>query len=71
MTAMNSRTTIDDAWESRAGLTPANAPDELRDAVEHVIADLDAGQLRVAEQGVRPVDRRTSGSRRRCCCPSA
>ena len=44
---------IDAAWESRASLSPANAPQEVREAVEHVIADLNAGRIRVAErQGV-------------------
>jgi 2,3,4,5-tetrahydropyridine-2-carboxylate N-succinyltransferase len=44
--------TIDLAWEGRADLTATNAP-AVRDAVEHVIADLNAGRLRVAErQGV-------------------
>jgi 2,3,4,5-tetrahydropyridine-2-carboxylate N-succinyltransferase len=44
---------IDAAWESRASLSPANAPGEVREAVEHVIADLNAGRIRVAErQGV-------------------
>jgi 2,3,4,5-tetrahydropyridine-2,6-dicarboxylate N-succinyltransferase len=43
---------IDLAWESRAEISALNAP-EVRDAVEHVIADLNAGRLRVAErQGV-------------------
>jgi 2,3,4,5-tetrahydropyridine-2-carboxylate N-succinyltransferase len=43
---------IDVAWEGRASLTPSNAP-EVREAVEHVISDLNAGRLRVAErQGV-------------------
>jgi 2,3,4,5-tetrahydropyridine-2-carboxylate N-succinyltransferase len=41
---------IEDAWEKRAALDPANAPRPLRDAVEHVIAALDAGRLRVAEK---------------------
>jgi 2,3,4,5-tetrahydropyridine-2,6-dicarboxylate N-succinyltransferase len=41
---------IDDAWEKRAALNPANAPRALRDAVEEVIAGLDSGQLRVAEK---------------------
>ena len=40
---------IDLAWEGRAQLDAANAP-ELREAVEHVIAELDAGRLRVAER---------------------
>ncbi len=43
---------IDLAWEARAKLDTVNAP-ELREAVEHVIADLNAGRIRVAErQGV-------------------
>jgi 2,3,4,5-tetrahydropyridine-2-carboxylate N-succinyltransferase len=44
---------IDLTWESRAALTPINAAVSIRDAVELVIADLNAGRLRVAErQGV-------------------
>jgi 2,3,4,5-tetrahydropyridine-2,6-dicarboxylate N-succinyltransferase len=44
--------TIDLAWEGRANITAANSP-QVREAVEHVIADLNAGRLRVAErQGV-------------------
>ena len=44
---------IDAAWEDRAQFNPANAPADLRDAVDQVIADLNAGRLRVAErQGV-------------------
>ena len=43
---------IDSAWERRAEINAASAPD-VRDAVEHVIAELNAGRLRVAErQGV-------------------
>ena len=42
--------TIDEAWETRSAVSPANAPRALRDAVEHVIAGLDAGRLRVAEK---------------------
>ena len=41
--------TIDIAWEGRADLTPTNAP-EVRSAVEKVIADLNKGRLRVAQQ---------------------
>jgi 2,3,4,5-tetrahydropyridine-2-carboxylate N-succinyltransferase len=40
---------IERAWEQRAQITPTSAP-EVREAVEHVIADLDAGRLRVAER---------------------
>jgi 2,3,4,5-tetrahydropyridine-2-carboxylate N-succinyltransferase len=44
--------TIDLAWEGRANITAANSP-QVREAVEHVIADLNAGRLRVAQrQGV-------------------
>src|ERR1051325_11471142 len=39
---------IGDAWENRANISNANASPELRQAVEHVIAELDAGRLRVA-----------------------
>jgi len=47
------QSTIDQAWEDRATLTPAGAPKAVRDAVGQVIADLDAGRLRVAtRQGV-------------------
>jgi 2,3,4,5-tetrahydropyridine-2-carboxylate N-succinyltransferase len=42
--------TIDQAFEARAGLSPDNAPAGVRDAVARVIADLDAGRLRVAEK---------------------
>ncbi len=44
------RTVIEQAWERRASLGPASAPAELREAVDSVIADLDAGRLRVAEK---------------------
>jgi 2,3,4,5-tetrahydropyridine-2-carboxylate N-succinyltransferase len=47
------QTTIDQAWQDRASFTPASAPQAVREAVEHVIAELDAGRLRVAtRQGV-------------------
>ena len=42
------QTLIDQAWEDRAQLSPAAAPKETVQAVEHVIAELDAGRLRVA-----------------------
>ncbi len=44
------QTLIDSAWENRASLSPAAADRALREAVEHVIAELDAGRLRVAEK---------------------
>ena len=43
-------TTIDAAWEQRAELSPARASSEIRDAVAHVIDELDQGRLRVAEK---------------------
>jgi len=46
------QSTIDLAWDNRTSITAANSP-QVRDAVEQVIADLNAGRLRVAErQGV-------------------
>jgi len=42
--------TIDCAWEARAELSPTTAPAALRDAVAQVIAELDAGRVRVAEK---------------------
>ena len=42
--------TIDDAWEARSTLTPASAPPDVRDAVAHVVGELDGGRLRVAEK---------------------
>ncbi|MEP7281849.1 MAG: 2,3,4,5-tetrahydropyridine-2,6-dicarboxylate N-succinyltransferase [Rubrivivax sp.] len=51
-TAADHQSLIDLAWDSRASLGPTSAPD-VREAVEHVIDDLNAGRLRVAErQGV-------------------
>jgi len=41
---------IDKAWEERASLGPGTASAELKRAVEHAIAGLDSGQLRVAEK---------------------
>jgi 2,3,4,5-tetrahydropyridine-2-carboxylate N-succinyltransferase len=40
---------IDLAWERRAEISAVSAP-EVREAVDHVIAELDAGRLRVAER---------------------
>jgi hypothetical protein len=57
------------AWDNRATLDAKNA--ELREAVEHVIAELDAGRLRVASARAWASGPCTSGSRRPCCCPSA
>jgi 2,3,4,5-tetrahydropyridine-2-carboxylate N-succinyltransferase len=44
------KTIIDEAWENRTSLGPANAPKALRGAVEEVISGLDSGKLRVAEK---------------------
>src|SRR5260370_639113 len=41
---------IDEAWETGALINPTGAGRVLRDAVEHAIAGLDAGRLRVAEK---------------------
>ena len=41
---------IDLAWEDRAVLNPSSASAAVRDAVEQVIAGLDAGSLRVCEK---------------------
>ncbi|HVL10435.1 MAG TPA: 2,3,4,5-tetrahydropyridine-2,6-dicarboxylate N-succinyltransferase [Burkholderiaceae bacterium] len=41
---------IDQAWEDRASLSPKAAPADIRDAVASVLAQLDAGTLRVAEK---------------------
>jgi 2,3,4,5-tetrahydropyridine-2-carboxylate N-succinyltransferase len=42
--------TVEAAWEARAGLSPGNAPDEFRAAVDRALELLDGGQLRVAER---------------------
>jgi 2,3,4,5-tetrahydropyridine-2,6-dicarboxylate N-succinyltransferase len=42
--------TIDAAWEARTDLSPSRAAADIRDAVRHVIDELDAGRLRVAEK---------------------
>jgi len=46
----SARKAIEQAWEERGALGPGNAPRALREAVEQVIADLDAGRMRVAEK---------------------
>ena len=44
---------IEAAWEDRAKLSPASAPQDIRDAVENVTGQLNNGSLRVAtRQGV-------------------
>jgi len=47
---VSARSVIEQAWDGRASLAPGSAPRALRDAVEEVIAGLDAGTLRVAEK---------------------
>ena len=42
------QTIIDAAWENRASLSPASAPKEIADAVEHIINALNKGEMRVA-----------------------
>ena len=45
--------TINAAWENRASFSPTTAPKDVTEAVEHVIAELNHGALRVAtRQGV-------------------
>ncbi|MFZ4471798.1 MAG: 2,3,4,5-tetrahydropyridine-2,6-dicarboxylate N-succinyltransferase [Limnohabitans sp.] len=39
---------IDTAWDNRASINSANASQEVRDAVEHVISEMNAGRMRVA-----------------------
>ncbi len=44
---------IDQAWDDRASLSAQAAPKEVREAVDHVVAELNVGKLRVASrQGV-------------------
>jgi 2,3,4,5-tetrahydropyridine-2-carboxylate N-succinyltransferase len=42
------QTIIDNAWEDRANISVQSASQEVRDAVAHVIDQLDSGALRVA-----------------------
>jgi len=39
---------IDNAWDNRANISATDASKDVRDAVNHVIAELNAGRLRVA-----------------------
>ncbi|HTH94939.1 MAG TPA: 2,3,4,5-tetrahydropyridine-2,6-dicarboxylate N-succinyltransferase [Rhodocyclaceae bacterium] len=41
---------IEQAWEDRATLKPGSAPAKIGEAVQHVIGELDAGRMRVAEK---------------------
>ena len=49
-THANLQPVIDDAWERRASITATAAPAGVKEAVVKVLADLDAGRLRVAEK---------------------
>lgn len=44
------QTLIENAFERRADITPANVDSITREAVNQVIALLDSGELRVAEK---------------------
>jgi 2,3,4,5-tetrahydropyridine-2,6-dicarboxylate N-succinyltransferase len=46
----NLQSIIESAWDNRANINAKSANPELRDAVEHVIAELDAGTMRVADK---------------------
>jgi len=46
----NLQNIIETAFERRADFSPANAPADVKDAVAHVLNQLDAGKLRVAEK---------------------
>jgi len=48
MTQDNLQSTIDAAWENRANLSAQSAPKDVLDAVDHTIAELNNGKLRVA-----------------------
>ena len=48
MTQNHLQAIIDAAWENRASLSPATAPQDVLDAVEQTIAELNNGTLRVA-----------------------
>jgi 2,3,4,5-tetrahydropyridine-2-carboxylate N-succinyltransferase len=44
------QTIIDRAWEQRTEFSPAQHPTDVGEAVDHVVSDLNAGRLRVAEK---------------------
>ncbi len=41
---------LNDAWERRSEFSPANTPNDVREAVESVLTCLDEGSLRVSEK---------------------
>ena len=47
---MSLEQTINDAWDKRASLSPANVPPAVREAVDHAISELNAGRARVAQK---------------------
>jgi 2,3,4,5-tetrahydropyridine-2,6-dicarboxylate N-succinyltransferase len=50
MSQQQLQTIIDHAWDIRTELSPKAAPGEIREAVSHVIQELDKGTLRTAEK---------------------
>jgi 2,3,4,5-tetrahydropyridine-2,6-dicarboxylate N-succinyltransferase len=46
----NIQSIIDNAWDIRSELSPKKHPEEIADAVESVIKDLNKGRVRVAEK---------------------
>jgi len=59
------QTIIEDAFERRAEINPSNASPELKDAIASVLADLDAGKLRVASRkGDSKSGKHINGSRK-------
>ncbi len=44
------QTLIDAAWEDRSNISAKSASAEVREAVEHVVNELNAGRIRVAER---------------------
>ncbi len=46
----NLQSTIEQAWDNRANISPSSATAEVRDAVNETINQLDKGTLRVAEK---------------------
>ena len=52
---------IESAWDNRQALSPSAAPQDVRQVIESVLADLDAGMLRVA---TRSADTAAEGAAR-------
>lgn len=47
---MSLQQTIEQAFENRNEYSPANMPQDVREAIEQVLEQLDNGSLRVAEK---------------------